>query len=225
MSTEFKRSFMHPTRRKLADMVFTGEYDKSKQFAFPSETTDIHRNVGDVWVDDDGIRWEQKSFGRIRSNSISETMSEVRQYLSELGECKSSDCKTFEYTSVDKKLIGKTGFCLSCLTKREMQIKLDGLWTEYETYRMYSNMISHGIDILANLKQAYNDVKQEYEYINENGTTETWRMEMDADELRTQISQDMEIVQKELDEVIELRKIAWESLKDKNYDIVTPLNN
>ena len=31
MAKEFKRKFMHPTRRKLADMVKTGEYEKNQQ--------------------------------------------------------------------------------------------------------------------------------------------------------------------------------------------------
>ena len=29
MAKEFKRKFMHPTRRKLGDMVKTGEYEKT----------------------------------------------------------------------------------------------------------------------------------------------------------------------------------------------------
>ena len=31
MGKEFKRKFMHPTRRKLVDMVNTGEYAKNTQ--------------------------------------------------------------------------------------------------------------------------------------------------------------------------------------------------
>ena len=51
MAKEFKRKFMHPTRRKLADMVKTGgEYDKNTQIGY--EGKKIERKVGDVWEDE-----------------------------------------------------------------------------------------------------------------------------------------------------------------------------
>ena len=31
MAKEFKRKFMHPTRRKLADMVKTGQYETNQR--------------------------------------------------------------------------------------------------------------------------------------------------------------------------------------------------
>ena len=35
MAKEFNKKFMHPTRRKLVDMVLTGgEYEKSTQISF-----------------------------------------------------------------------------------------------------------------------------------------------------------------------------------------------
>ena len=34
MSKEFKKKYMHPTRRKLVDMVETGEYDKNTTIGY-----------------------------------------------------------------------------------------------------------------------------------------------------------------------------------------------
>ena len=34
MGKEFKRKYMHPTRRKLVDMVKTGEYDKNTTIGY-----------------------------------------------------------------------------------------------------------------------------------------------------------------------------------------------
>ena len=50
MAKEFKRKFMHPTRRKLADMVKTGEYEKSQSVGWEAKKT--NRKVGDVWEDE-----------------------------------------------------------------------------------------------------------------------------------------------------------------------------
>ena len=49
MAKEFKRKFMHPTRRKLADMVRTGEYEKNQSVGW--EAKKQTRKVGDVWED------------------------------------------------------------------------------------------------------------------------------------------------------------------------------
>ena len=48
---EFKRKFMHPTRRKLHDMVRTGgEYEKNTTIGWESKKQE--REVGDVWEDE-----------------------------------------------------------------------------------------------------------------------------------------------------------------------------
>ena len=88
---------------------------------------------------------------------------------------------------IDKKLISKTGYCLHCLTLREAEIKYDGLWNEYEDYKIHSNMIAYGNDVLAQFKQAYRDAKQTYEVVQEDGKIETWSMERDVEELKAEI--------------------------------------
>ena len=64
---KFNRKFMHPTRRKLADMVRTGEYEKNTQIGFSDiKETKTKRKVGDIWSDSDGNVWEQKDFGKVK---------------------------------------------------------------------------------------------------------------------------------------------------------------
>lgn len=218
----FQRKFMHPTRRKLVDMVLTGgEYEKETQISFSgADKKIIKRSIGEKWVDSDGKHWEQMEAGKIQTSELTDTMSEVRAYLDKLNTCKADDCQTIKINRVDKKLISKTGYCLHCLTKKESEIKYDGLWKEYEDYKIYSNMIDHGKDVIAQFKQAYNDVKQTYEVANEKGELEKWTMEKDADAMRAEILVDIMNFEKEVEEVTKLRNEAWEKLKDKNYDLV-----
>lgn len=219
MQREFKKSFAHPTRRKLMDLVKTGEYDSPTQVSF-ADTLETTHKVGDTWTDVDGNHWEQREFGRMRTSAMSDTMSDVRDYLKSLTTCKAPDCTTIKYCLTDKKLIAKTGYCSTCLAKLEFKIKVDGLWDAYETYRIHSNMIDHANDILANLRQAHSDVKQEYEYINDGGRRETWTMERPADELRAEIAADILNIETELAELTQTRDTAWNQLKDKNYELV-----
>ena len=49
MGKDFKKKFMHPTRRKLVDMVKTGEYETNQSIGWEAKKED--RKVGDVWED------------------------------------------------------------------------------------------------------------------------------------------------------------------------------
>lgn len=222
MAKEFNKKYMHPTRRKLVDMVFNGDYDKSTHFSLSDvKKPEIKREVGDVWEDEQGNLWEQRAYGKMKRSKLTDTMAEVRQYLSDISKCKGDTCeKKGKFGPTDKKLIRKTSFCTSCLAKKEAQIKYDGLWNEYETYRMTSNMIAYGTEVIEKLKEAHRDAKQEYEYVSENGTTEKWVLEKPVEELKEEILSDIQKFQEELDEVIKANKEAYEKLKDKNYELV-----
>jgi hypothetical protein len=225
MAKEFNKKFMHPTRRKLVDMVLHGaDYEKEAFISFSgADKENVKREVGDTWVDSDGKHWEQLEAGKIQTSELSDTMQEVRAYLDKLNTCKAEDCKTIKISRVDKKMISKTGYCLHCVSKREGKIKTDGLWKEYEDYKIYSNMISHGKEIVSQFEQAYKDCKQEYEIVKEDGTLEKWVLERDAEEMKAEILKDIENYNTEIEMAIKLRDDAWEKLKDKNYDLVRPL--
>ena len=227
MAREFNKKFMHPTRRKLVDMVMHGaEYEKESFISFSGADKEIiKRKVGEKWTDDDGKTWEQLEAGKVQTSELGDIMAETRAYLDKLNTCKSEECKTIKPGRVDKKLISKTGYCLHCLTIREAQIKYDGLWKEYEDYKIYSNMIAYGNDVVSQFQQAYNDAKQTYEVVQEDGTIEKWSMERDVTELKAEILTDITKFGEEIEQATKLRNEAYEKLKDKNYDLVRPLND
>ena len=227
MAREFNKKFMHPTRKKLVDMVLTGgEYEKETQISFAgADKQNIKRKVGERWTDENGKSWQQYEAGKIEVSELGDIMAETRAYLDKLNSCKADDCKTIKLGRVDKKLVSKTGYCTTCLAKKERVIKLDGLWDAYEDYKIYSNMIAYGNDVIAQFKQAYNDAKQTYEVVQEDGKIETWSMERDVDELKAEILLDIVNFEKEVEQATKLRNKAYEKLKDKNYDLVRPLTD
>ena len=224
MAKEFNKKFMHPTRRKLVDMVMHGaEYEKESFISFSGADKEIvKRKVGEKWTDENGRSWEQSEGGKIEFSELGDIMAETRAYLDKLNRCKSDKCKTIKIGRVDKKLISKTGYCLHCLTIKEAEIKYDGLWNEYEDYKIYSNMIAYGNDVLAQFKQAYRDAKQTYEVVQEDGTIEKWSMERDVTELKAEILTDITRFEEEIEQAKKLRNEAWDKLKDKGYDLVKP---
>jgi uncharacterized membrane protein YcaP (DUF421 family) len=227
MAKEFNKKFMHPTRRKLVDMVMHGaEYEKESFISFSGADKEIiKRKVGEKWTDDDGKSWEQLEAGKVQTSELGDIMADARAYLDKLNTCKSDNCKTIKIGRVDKKLISKTGYCLHCLTIKESQIKVDGLWEAYEDYKIYSNMIAYGNDVVSQFKQAYRDAKQTYEVVQEDGKIETWSMERDVEELKAEILLDIVNFEKEIEQATQLRNEAYEKLKDKNYDLVRPLKD
>jgi hypothetical protein len=219
---QFNKKFMHPTRRKLVNMIQTGEYQKDTQISLSDTKETTKREVGDVW-EENGVVWEQKSYGKVKQSKASSELSKVRHYLKKITECKSTDCSKSKYGPTDKKLISKTGYCSGCLSEKEFIIKNDGLWEAYNEYKVYSNMAAYGTEVLAKWNDALYEVSNIHEYINDDGSVEKWSSNEDVQTLKAQIEKDIENGKKELTEVIEKRNAAYELLKDKNYELVQPL--
>ncbi len=216
---QFNKKFMHPTRRKLVNMIKTGEYEKDTQISLSDIKETTKRNVGDVW-EENGVIWEQKSYGKVKQSKASSELSKVRKYLQLKSNCQASDCKTEKYSNPDKTLISKTGFGAICLAKKETIIKMDGMWETYNEYKVYSNMAAYGTDVLEKWNQALHEVSNIHEYVNDDGSIEEWKSSGDIDELRSKIETDIENGKKELTEVIEKRNAAYEKLKPMNYELV-----
>ena len=223
---EFKKSYMHPTRRKLVDMVHNGKYEKNPTISMANadKKKESEHKVGDVWTDHRGVTWEQKAGYRVKHSKLSDTMLEVRKFLNKLDRCKSKECpKKGEYarfSHTDKKLIRKSGYCSACLARLEHPIRLDGLYVAYENFKILSNMLKEGELLLENLQEAYDAAKQQYEYVDADGKTQVWKMDRPVEELKEEIQQDIDNVKGEVELVNQKRDEVYLMLKDKNYELV-----
>ena len=217
---EFNRKYMHPTRRKLAEMVFTGEYELDPRVGYTASSDTVKREVGEKWTDSSGQQWEMTEWGKSKVSSLTDVMSETRKYLASLTKCKSTDCPKSKYGVTDKKLIQKVGYCTTCLARHEWEIKKDGLWETYTEFRIYTNMIKEGTATLENMRNALTEIKNIHEYVNADGSIQKWVLEQDTDKLKEELLEDIQKGEKELNEVIEKRKQVYELLKDKEYEII-----
>jgi hypothetical protein len=223
---KFNRDLMHPTRKKLAKMVATGEYEVDPKIGYT--TASVKREVGDEWTDSNGDTWKQMDFGKVKMSALSDVMKEVREYLRETTMCSDRkngvcDCKD-KMSHADKKLIAKTGFCATALGKRELPIKVDGLWDAYNQYRMAMNAIAHGNDILQKYHEAYREAKQEYEVVHKDGRLDKWTMDIPVEQLKAEILESISRIESEIVELSQIRDDSYALLKDKNYELVQMLN-
>ena len=217
MAKEFKRKFMHPTRRKLADMVKTGEYEKSQSVGWECKKTD--RKVGDVW-EDEHYRYEKKEGYTLKTGKNSEVFEGIRKYLEKQNQCKNPDCEHIgDFGPNNKKLIRKTGFCIGCNKKMETELKINGVYNDYEKYKMYSNAIADGLLRLDSIEQDIKDLKQEYHQYGEDGKIiETYTLPRPVDEMKKEMRDFIDRSKKELEEIKEKRQECFDRIKDKNYE-------
>jgi len=213
MSKEFKKKYMHPTRRKLVDMVETGTYDKNTTVGYTKKQET--RNIGDVWEDEHN-KYEKKEGYILKTGKNSEALQEIRKYLEEKSKCKKYPNKN--YTAKDKKLIEKTGYCLDALVEIEHDLRIAGVFQEYQNYKVWTRMLVFGKQKLEELKQSLLDVREEYEYVNEDGTVEKWKLPKSTDEVKSDIKEMIENGTNELKELESKRNIAFDVLKEKNYE-------
>ena len=226
MSKEFQKKYMHPTRRKLVEMVHNGEYDADITVGYNRSGPEITRNVGDVWEDGDGNLWEQKKGFRVKKGKNTDMFSQIRNEMYEKKQCrmrgKGCDVKG-KYGYTDTKLIKKSGYCSGCLSKLEHPIRMDELYVPYQNFKIFSNMVKEAHYMLERLEEAYSQAKQEYEYVNADGKMDKWSMERNVDDLKAEIRTDIENIKAELELVTQKRKEVYELIKDKNYVLVDNL--
>ena len=215
MGKEFKKKYMHPTRRKLVDMVKTGEYDKNTTIGY-TKAKEV-RNIGDVWEDKHN-KYEQKDGYVVKTGKNSEALAEIRKYLEEKSKCKNSNCKTIKKTENDIKLISQGGFCIDCTAEREHELRIAGIFQEYQDYKIWTKMIIFGKTKIAELKQSITEIKPYYEYVNEDGTTEKWNLPKTVEETKSDIQEMIDNGTKEI-ELLEIkRKEAFKTIKEQNYE-------
>lgn len=215
MGKEFQRKYMHPTRRKLVDMVQTGEYDKNSQIGWTK--SEEKRNVGDVW-EDKYYKYEKKNGYTIKTGKNHEALQEIRNYLNLKKECTNPSCKKVKKTKTDEKLIQKTGYCVDCLAEIEHNFRGAEIWKEYEDFRIYTRMIVEGKIKLDELRHSLNDVKPFYEFINEDGTIEKWSLPVSVEEAKADIQEIIDNGEIELKEIIEKRNEAFEVIRQHNLE-------
>tara|TARA_A200000159_G_scaffold160453_1_gene180646 strand:- start:905 stop:1555 length:651 start_codon:yes stop_codon:yes gene_type:complete len=213
MGKEFKKKYMHPTRRKLVDMVETGEYDKNTTVGW-TKKKESHK-VGDVW-EDEHSKYEQKEGYVLKTGKNSEALQEIRKYLEEKSKCKKYPNKT--YTAKDKQLIQKTGYCLDALVENEHELRTAGVFQEYQNYKVWTRMIVFGKTKLEELHQSLKEIKPSYEYVNEDGTVEKWELPKSVEETKTDIQELIDNGTKEIEELENKRMKAFDILKEKNYE-------
>ena len=195
---------IHPTRKKIIDTVFDRTDNTQRVYGYDG-SAEITHAVGDIWTDGDGNQWEQKEGYKI---SVSK-LDEVRQYLQKLNTCTNIDCKTIKYTDSDKKLIRKTGLCMECLSALETELRNDGSFLFYQDYKITRNQLTYVKELRARFIDAIAGITTKIQFVNENGTLDEWKYDVDIQKVKEDLERDIEGASEAIEALIE-RKLALE---------------
>ena len=108
---------------------------------------------------------------------------------------------------------------MDCTIQREHEIKTAGIWEEYQNYKVWTKMIFFGKNKIEQYKQSIDDLREEYQMHNDQGEiTETWKLPKPIDEIKAEINELIEYGEIELKELEEKRQVAFDKIKEKNYE-------
>jgi hypothetical protein len=211
-SFDEKNKHIHKSRKLIIDTVFGRTDDNQNVFGY-EKADETKKEVGEIWIDEAGNEWEQKEGFKINTTKLDD----AREYLKKLTTCSSENCGTIQYSNADKKLIVRTGYCVTCMRKIEQSLRDDGSWAFYEDYRITLNKLDFVRDTKSQLEEAFNSVTQQIEMLNEDGSFSKWQWDIDIEKVKVDLKTDIDGAYDAIEALLE-RKLALEDkLRELNH--------
>jgi hypothetical protein len=205
-SFDDKSKGMHKSRKLIIDTVFGREDNTQRVFGYEKAEDVTKREVGERWTDSEGKEWEQKDGFKV---SVSQ-MDDVRQFLQKMSTCHSETCETKQYSKADKKLIVKTGYCITCLAKFETKLKADGVFNFYEDYKITLNKLGFIRDFKQKCEDSLKSLKTNFQTVTEDGRLENWDWQVDIEQVRKDLKSDIDNSYEAIELLLERKRLLEE---------------
>ena len=211
-SFDEKSKGIHKSRKLIIDTVFGREDNTQRVFGYEKES-EKKREVGERWTDSDGKEWEQKEGFKSSVNK----MDDVREYLKKLTTCHSENCKTETYAHADKKMISRTGYCVTCMRKLEQVLREDATWPFYEDYKITLNKLSFVREEKQRMEEVLGGIKDHFEMITEDGRLEKWTWQVDIEKVKQDLKNDINGAYDAIEALLERKAALEQKLKECNH--------
>ena len=99
----------------------------------------------------------------------------------------------------------------------ETQLKNDGTYPFYEDYKITKNKLDYVRDLKAQMEEALRGVKQQMEIVTEDGRIEKWTWEVDIEEVKKDLQQDIDGAYEAIELLIERKRLLEEKLVELNH--------
>jgi hypothetical protein len=145
----------------------------------------VRREIGDVWEDDNGQKWEQCTGYKMKVGKLSKQRKENRIFPN----CNKETCTCTDPGSADLKMKASHGMCLDCVTLMEHDLRITGDYDEYERKRVLENARVWLKNAEIEKDVIISTIKSQF--INEDGSIEEWDG-LNVDQIEEQIENGFE---------------------------------
>ena len=136
--------------RKIQSML-AGEFNKSSQVGYTPDRVD--REVGDIWVDSEGIKWEQRKGYKIKVS--------VLPGVGILGD-QCPDCKKPISQGIHRDTFNRMGKCFHCQLNFEVDLQTKKIgeknnkhffWVKLQQLKRWTDMDKEALDIITEMSE------------------------------------------------------------------------
>jgi len=170
------------------------------------------RKNGEKWKDKDGILWERKN-----GKNVKLTKSQA-DLIRELTRSQCSCGQDIKWGSkLDRYFFNRTGLCENCLIDYETKLRILGIYSDYEQYKLLSYELGtlQGVreQIVSAISYFSNDDSDVTMLCNSEGFTERWR-NTNKDKIIEDAKIELDIVDKRISEVIKTKDESKNKYKE-----------
>jgi hypothetical protein len=157
---------------RAINQMLSGTHKSQNKTTVGYQSKEEDRNVGDKWIDNNGVQWEQKDGYKVSSAKALEAVMAAIKALKMPNTCPkcNNEMKDNQY---NKKMWKVHKMCFDCVIDMEHDHRLNGTYEQYEKDLMRKNIEAWLIDARAEMG-AIKELLTKAEFVNSDGTVEKW---------------------------------------------------
>ena len=187
------------------------------QVGYDPNLQNSNRKEGEEWTDNNGNKW-------IKKNGVVKKVPKKASLIVEQ-RCKNCNADVRFGNYLDDQVWPKTQLCYDCFIDNETNLKIMGVWKEYNELRDLKNEKSGLLEI----KQKFEETKSWCEknksnpvtFVEDDGSIEKWEGLVDYDKIHKDVVFDLNVINDRLsvldDKILQLEKI-YESAKSQRHN-------
>tara|TARA_R100000030_G_scaffold12562_1_gene8401 strand:- start:852 stop:1472 length:621 start_codon:yes stop_codon:yes gene_type:complete len=180
---------------KAINEMIRGEHRTQTRKSKGFEEKNISREIGDIWTDKNGQKWEQKNGYKVKLSRLNKIRSIAQPDL-----CPSCNKVAKKF---DKQFIAKEGKCYDCIVAHETLLHCEGVTTKKPIYEQWENKKVRA-NVESFLKDAKKDVEMlkarftKTEFVNSDGTIDKWKLPESVESIESSLDKQFDKFKDEL---------------------------
>jgi hypothetical protein len=157
---------------RAINQMLSGTHKSQNKTTVGYQSKEEDRNIGDKWIDNNGIQWEQKDGYKVSSAKALEAVMAAIKALKMPSTCPkcNNEMKNNQY---NKKMWSVHKMCFDCVIDMEHEHRINGTYEQYEKDLMRKNIEAWLRDAKAEMG-AIKELLTKAEFVNSDGTVEKW---------------------------------------------------